>query len=322
MGSGSAAITGTASSDVLGVLGDGAHEMIGDLGDDLYYVDSADDVITELGGEGYDAVYTTVDYALPANVEKIVAVGATGLTLTGNELDNKLFGASGADTLLGGAGDDRLDGRGGIDRLVGGEGDDVYVVSTYKDVVVELADEGYDVVLSKGSFQLTDNVEELRLIGQAVKGLGNNGDNKLVGNDQNNLLSGLDGVDRLYGGAGDDTLAGGVGKDVLTGGAGADVFAFTDAGDAGDVITDFEAGVDRIQIDLAGFGLATFDATSFESNARGIATTGDARFIYAESNGRLFFDADGSGSGQAVLLATLRGAPEFTAADVSAFSVV
>jgi len=318
----SSALLGTSGPDVIGVLGDGAQEMIGDLGDDLYYVDSSDDVVTELGGEGYDAVYTTVDFALPANVEKIVAVGATGLTLTGNELDNQLFGASGADTLLGGAGDDRLDGRGGIDRLVGGEGDDVYVVSTYKDVVVELADEGYDVVVSKGSFQLTENVEELRLTGQAVKGLGNDGDNKLVGNDQDNLLSGFGGVDRLYGGVGDDTLTGGAGKDVLIGGAGADVFAFTNVGDAGDVVTDFEAGVDRIQIDLAGFDLATFDATSFESNARGVATTEDARFIYAESNGRLFFDADGSGAGRAVLLATLRGAPELTADDVSAFSLV
>lgn len=55
--------------------------------------------MTEIGGEGNDSIYTFVDYTPPANVEKIVGLGSANLPLTGNDLDNQLFGASGADTL-------------------------------------------------------------------------------------------------------------------------------------------------------------------------------------------------------------------------------
>lgn len=66
----------------------------------------------------------------------------------------------------------------------------------------------------------------------------------------------------LIGGAGHDTLQGGLGADVLTGGARSDLFIFA-RGDSGapadgiasfDVITDFVAGQDQIQL---GFGRLT-----------------------------------------------------------------
>ncbi|WP_169447671.1 Hint domain-containing protein [Paracoccus zeaxanthinifaciens] len=63
------------------------------------------------------------------------------------------------------------------------------------------------------------------------------------------LLFGAGGDDRLWGGDGDDTLDGGDGHDTLTGGAGRDVFAGMGSGN--DVITDFDATEDVI--DLASF---------------------------------------------------------------------
>ncbi|GBD50629.1 calcium-binding protein [Methylopila sp. Yamaguchi] len=388
----------------LGAIGDGAHEMIGGDGDDRYYVDSADDVVTENGGEGYDTVYTTVDYTLPDNVERIIAFANTGLTLTGNALDNSLIGGAGGDTLYGLDGDDTLNGRGGVDTMVGGLGDDSYVVNKPSDVVVELAGEGVDTVYTTSAYRLSDNVENIVIRGDAglsVKGnalanamtggvgadtlIGYDGDDRLdgrggadsmiggagddsyfvndagdvvveladegtdtvyttvdhilaanvenvivrsadglavTGNDSDNAMTGGAGADRLAGGLGADSIKGGAGhdlligsagKDVLTGGAGNDTFLFHDVGDAGDTITDFQIDSDFIAIDVEGFGLTSFDASLFESNVGGVATTAEARFVYNETNGRLLFDADGSGSGRAVLLATLRGAPELTA---------
>ena len=62
--------------------------------------------------------------------------------------------------------------------------------------------------------------------------------------------------DRLSGGAGDDTIDGGAGRDTLTGGSGIDLFRFSATDDSTrtnpDGITDFEHGVDRI--DLSGLG--------------------------------------------------------------------
>ena len=55
------------------------------------------------------------------------------------------------------------------------------------------------------------------------------------------------GNDTLNGGAGNDILFGGAGNDILTGGAGADQFVFLANSNSGkDVITDFEAGIDKV----------------------------------------------------------------------------
>jgi len=61
----------------------------------------------------------------------------------------------------------------------------------------------------------------------------------------NNRADGGD--DTLNGGKGDDVLFGGAGNDTLTGGEGADQFVFlANSNNGNDVITDFQAGVDKV----------------------------------------------------------------------------
>jgi len=45
------------------------------------------------------------------------------------------------------------------------------------------------------------------------------------------------------------------------------------------------------------------------------ATDEDQRIIYDQTTGNLYYDADGSGGGAAILFATLHGAPAITASD-------
>jgi Ca2+-binding RTX toxin-like protein len=150
-----------------------------------------------------------------------------------------LQGSSGPDTLIGRSGNDLLDGGAGADRMVGGAGDDTYYVSETGDVLVELPNEGVDVVHSAVSYTLPANVEQLFLDGSArrslpplpslpsgamvpgLAGTGNALDNLLVGNAENNVLTGLGGNDTLDGRAGNDTLAGGLGSDRYLFGRGA-----------------------------------------------------------------------------------------------------
>lgn len=61
-------------------------------------------------------------------------------------------------------------------------------------------------------------------------------------------LDGSAGRDTLVGTPGDDVITGGAGADTLTGGAGADTFVYSNLREAGDTITDFAPGTDRIDL--------------------------------------------------------------------------
>ena len=162
---------------------------------------------------------------------------------------------------------------------------------------------------------------------------GTAGNDVLVGTEANDSISGLAGNDTLRGQGGDDTLVGGDGKDrlegrgghdFLTGGAGNDLFMFLDApGAAGvDRITDFVRGSDEVVLENAVHkGLGTSGAmlagdARFRAGA-GITHGQDStdRIIYDTSTGQLFYDADGSGAGGSVMIATFAGNPALTATD-------
>lgn len=164
-------------------------------------------------------------------------------------------------------------GTDGGDVLIGTSGDDTFFVNSIADTVIEERNAGHDTVISSVSFELRTHsqyLEDLTLTGSANltgKGSaldnvirGNAGDNKLSGLYGNDTLIGGAGRDQLIGGSGDDVLIGGSGADRLTGGSGADVFVFDDAGVWAEKVTDFEDGIDRI--DLSGTGLAGFDDVS------------------------------------------------------------
>ena len=194
--------------------GDGADTMVGGSGDDVYAVNSESDVVTELAGEGRDAVRSGITFTLPTHVEDLVLAGTAAINGTGNSLANLLAGNTAANT---------LDGLLGADTLIGGGGDDVYLVDDAGDQVIELAAQGTDRVDSAITWTLGANLEHLTLTGaEPTSGRGNAQDNLIMGNSASNLLDGDAGNDTLRGGMGDDSLSGGAGDDALSGGQGND----------------------------------------------------------------------------------------------------
>jgi Ca2+-binding RTX toxin-like protein len=91
--------------------------MIGGAGNDIYFVDNPGDVVVENPGQGSDAVFASVNYALTADVETLVLQGSANLNGTGNALANSMFGNSGNNTLDAGAGADVLTGNAGNDTF-------------------------------------------------------------------------------------------------------------------------------------------------------------------------------------------------------------
>lgn len=146
--------------------------------------------------------------------------------------EGQFGGTNEMDRLFGGAGDDSIRGFGGADLIYGGDGKDVINGHNENDTIYGEA--GNDV--------LTGNAQDDYLDG-------GEGNDRLFGGLDNDTLVGGAGNDQLEGGSGDDVLDGGTGRDTLTGGTGADVFVF-DWGGKADVITDFEDGIDLL--DLSG----------------------------------------------------------------------
>lgn len=191
----------------------GADTLIGGKGNDTYYVDDSDTVV-ELAGEGTDTVVSAGHYWLGDNVENLTLTGTLSVIGTGNALANKLtgnagnnalFGGDGRDTLSGGDGNDTLDGGTGADSLTGGMGDDVYIIDDAGDRISEGANGGVDTVVSRITFTLGTNVENLTLDGASdINAIGNSAANILIGNAGNNILNGRSGADTMSGGAGDD----------------------------------------------------------------------------------------------------------------------
>jgi Ca2+-binding RTX toxin-like protein len=119
-GTAAVSATGTAQDDNLqGFLNSAANNLIGGAGNDTYYV-GGNDVVIETDGQGQDVVYTFEDYslALGSSVEYLVGGASTGMRLTGNELNNIIWGTAFNDTLNGGAGADMLTGGLGADTFV------------------------------------------------------------------------------------------------------------------------------------------------------------------------------------------------------------
>ncbi len=319
-------INGGAGNDTINGRG-GADAMTGGAGDDRFYVDNAGDTTTETGAQGTDRVYASVNYTLGAgqSIEFLYGnAGATGLTLTGNELANNIQGNGGIDTLNGGGGDDILDGRGGADDMTGGGGNDRYYVDNASDVIHEgSADGALDFVYASVDYTLANGQYIERLYANVTTGLtlqGNDFVNSIFGASGADTLMGHAGADTLTGNAGNDRLIGGAGIDTLFGNAGTDVFVLSNVAADRDGIRDF-AAEDQIEISASLFGgglvVGSLAAIQFASNATGVATDTDQRFIYNNTNGALYFDIDGNGAGARVQIASLTGIPALTAADFS-----
>lgn len=315
--------------------GGGNDTLLGGLGNDTYRVSDSNVVITENASEGTDTVLTTgVSYRLAAGVSveylSTTAQGSTeAISYTGNQLAQVIVGNYGDNVLDSGQGavsGSGIYGQAGDltvgDTLVGLVGNDTYRVYSQNDVVVEAAGQGTDTISTSATYSLALNNGSTTTTNGVTTVVGNGGaaqsievlrvDSSVLSTVSINL-TGDDQANTLVGHAGANVLDGGLGNDTLTGGAGADIFQFSSTLGSNnvDTITDFQAG-DLIQVSRAifattsggGYGTNGFITADNFVNGTAAADANDY-FIYNQTTGQLFFDADGNGAGAAVLFAQL-----------------
>jgi trimeric autotransporter adhesin len=161
-------------------------KVIGTKGDDLFTITDSRQIV--IGGDGLDKVTATMQSfnlssVVGSGIENLDTLFATGAVLGGNELNNSIKGAAGADTLAGLAGNDTLDGGAGLDTAS-------FATAT-QTVVVDLrtgtaSGEGFDTLVG------IENV------------LGSNFNDRMSGTAEANTLDGGLGADLMAGGAGND----------------------------------------------------------------------------------------------------------------------
>lgn len=281
---------------------------IGSDFNDTIYGSKADNRLEGAGGDDTIKGAEGNDTLLGGGGHDVLDGGAGADRLEGGAGNDKLYGGAGKDVLLGGDGDDLLDGGAAGDSMTGGAGSDTYYVDSPNDRVLEnTGDAGIDKVYARVSYTLTDGVERLTLVEGAgnLKGTGNAANNVIVGNSGNNVLSGGGGVD------------------VVTGGAGSDTFLFDLRPEAASrmAITDFTTGVDKIALALGAFDdgfpgahAGAVPAVEFGYGTR--AANPVQSLVYDQATGNLWYDADGSGSGKAIRIATLNHAPDLHLSDI------
>ncbi|WP_199743763.1 M10 family metallopeptidase C-terminal domain-containing protein, partial [Pseudorhodobacter sp. E13] len=307
--------------------GSGVDFLFGDGGDDFIFGGTGNDVLR--GGEGADSILGEDgnDVIAGNNGNDTLRGGDGADTIFGGSGDDDIYGDAGNDNLLGGVGNDTMRGGDGADSMFGDAGADLIAGNDGNDTI--FGGDDNDTILGGGdNDDLNGDAGNDSLNG----GLGNDiirggdgndtlsgsvGNDTLAGNAGNDRLIGGDGNDRFFGGSGDDTLEAGLGSDILSGGTGADVFVWTSvaeslhsAGAGRDQITDFQHGVD--QIDLSALATGGLTLTFVGASYTGTGTPGEVR--YNGSIGRLYIDMDGNGSSDFSI--DINGAPLLTADDL------
>lgn len=156
------------------------------------------------GSDGSDNLRGANAYVLGSPTRTILDGGLGNDTITGSW---------GADDLIGGAGNDVLSDNGNADttnladRMTGGAGDDTYTITGPGVIVVEAANQGYDRVFTRDSYQMADNLEQASLVNSHDGSylIGNVLANRMVGDSFANTMTGLGGADTMVGGGGNDT---------------------------------------------------------------------------------------------------------------------
>jgi Ca2+-binding RTX toxin-like protein len=162
-------------------------------------------------------------------------------------------------------------------------------------------------------------------------------DDVLTGDEYRNMLRGAYGDDTLSGGDGDDYVFGGDGQEILTGGNGNDGFLFGAVAKAEnfDEVVDF-GGDDWLAFDNLIFEdlkaepgstkqryveivTRNIDTDQFQAGEGHVAETADVRLIYDSADGILYYDADGSGAGEAEAIADIGMNHALSAADIFVF---
>lgn len=241
-------LSGNADGDLI-FGGSGIDILFGGQGDDTVSGETEPDNIA--GEAGNDFLFGNAgnDFLAGGEGDDSLFAGQGDDTVMGDSENDLLFGDLGNDVLFANQGDDTVYGNGGADVLFGGQGNDTMFGGIENDFVA-------------------GNLGDDSLFGDL-------GDDTVGGGQGSDTLQGGEGQDLIIGGDGNDRLLGDLGNDTLTGELGGDVFVIIEDIGSADIITDYRANEDFLQLG-GGLQFANLDiaqGTGFNINDTIISTT-------------------------------------------------
>lgn len=271
--------------------------------------------------------------------DNFVVAGIGNDTIVGGNAIDTLRGGAGNDLVAGGLGADNLSGGGGNDTIYGGTesnssgfgfpaGKDTINGGNGNDsIICTLAD---DLVLGGRGNDYIDGYQGNNTINggyghDIVAGF--EGNDRLVGSYGNDVLFGDNGNDTIFGGVGNDRINGGEGENTLNGGAGLDTFVFDSVFSVAglvDTITGFRSVDDVIWLDRAVYAAAGPNGPLARDAffVGEVAADAEDRIIYDREAGILYYDPDGTGAAQDIVIAILQGSPLVRYSDFLVFGGV
>jgi Ca2+-binding RTX toxin-like protein len=271
------------------------------FGDTYNFTGMASDGLSTIDGKGYfsnNKTIATEDITL--GIYGIGAVLGRGsghydINVFGTDLNETILGNTGFDYLDGAAGNDKLYGGDGNDELIGGDGNDRVDAGVGDDLIVGgdgAGNDTYNGGVGADTVKYTSALASITVDlnkGTAKSTVGT--DTAAIGTDK------LSNIENVIAGDYADTIVGSKVSNILTGGLGNDTFVFNIKPSATniDTITDFTSG-DKIA--LAGSVLSKLkgDKDLSDNFALDLATTVKEYLIYNTDTGKLYYDADGSGT--------------------------
>ena len=257
-------------------------ELIDPIGIRVLMFDVSDYNLGAENSDAYDAAYRERFFSGANKIigttynDNISSYGGNDTIISGN----------GNDIIISGDGNDSVNAGDGADLIVGGDGagNDSYDGGKGIDTVkYTSAKAGIRIDLTKGTAGSTASGDAAGIGSDKLKGIEN-----IISGDFADVIIGGKDANVIEGRAGNDTIDGGLGNDTLIGGNGSDVFVFSNKPDSKniDTITDFEAGIDKIQLVSKIFKGIKPDADVLASGL----------IVYESASGKLSYDADGAGT--------------------------
>jgi Ca2+-binding RTX toxin-like protein len=285
-------------------------------------------------GTNVPGVGTVADYTATTALNVNASALSNNLYRSSFTFSLNLYGNNGNNQLTGSAFNDFINGINGDDTILGGNGDDYLLGGSGNDTLIFNDDSSVNASLlfSRASGDGTDYVSEFEnVIGTSFNDFleGNDVANIIKGGGGNDFIQGMDGNDTLEGGSGNDTLFGYRDHDLMTGGFGNDIFGFNDLlifpEQNSDTLTDFTSGSDKIFLfDYIFTPLAygIYSDMFISSNGTVVAQDTNDFLLYNKNTGDFFYDADGSGSASAFLIANLLPNTTLLASDFVHYSPI